>query len=148
MLETEIKLSELVEIIHAFPLSADFLNWLSNEDFNYQILHEEVSQHRYQRIIRYTIENTLIFTGIKEFILDSLNPKIVQAITSQRTPLYFSQFSKASKKPLTTLLTSSHYTAISELSYEKIPCGTAWEIYQMPNILKFYQLKNNTFFHG
>ncbi len=131
---------EVIGLIDNYALPADFFFWLSNGSFTSTIMQEKIQDKKYTRISQFYIDNTLVFTGRVEFDLDKLPKDTVQFLTSKKTPLISSipECLNFKKEVASRVSADLYYTIISRLTNKHENIGFAWEIYELPEIVKIY----------
>jgi hypothetical protein len=131
---------EVIELINSYVLPADFFLWLSNASFTQKLMQEKIHEEKYTRISQFYIQNSLVFTGRAEFNLRSLPKETVQFLTSKKLPMITSihECLKFRKSPISQVSADLYYTVISQLVHKDENIGFAWEIYELPEIIKIY----------
>lgn len=135
---------EVVDLIYNFLSSTDFADWMTGSQFKTVIPHSYVADGKYTRTYLYNFEDTIFFHGKFEIQTERLGKSTIQALISQ-APLYskMDSYSGISKKNVSRILAPLYYTIISQLVLNSEPIGMVWEVYNLPQLNKIYNKKND-----
>lgn len=141
--ESVINHEKMIELIDHFQLSTQFFYWLAQDDVNNHILLEKVHEEIYERIGEYIIDGIKVFSGGGQFALNKINPHFRQRVTSEKELFYslIPELAKLEKKKSAEVKTELNYTVISQFFYQGQLCGSCWEIYELPQIIKIFNLR-------
>lgn len=140
---------EIIDLIDSYALPADFFHWLSDGTFTPKLITEKMQTGRYTRMSQYYIQNSLVFTGRGDFNLSKLSKDMVQLLTSKKTPIVSTmpEILNLKKEVTSRVCTDLYYTIISQITNKDEHVGFAWEIYELPEIIKLYNSKNDPLRH-
>ncbi|HNA61593.1 MAG TPA: hypothetical protein PKW79_00750 [Rhabdochlamydiaceae bacterium] len=141
---------EIISVIDGYLRYPDFLSWLSDGNFQHRLLAEEIEKNRYFRIVQCHIEGYLVFTAKVDFHVDKFPKSAVDFLTKERRPLYYNNpaFITADKAPVSKIVSPPYFTVISYVVNHGDVGGMAWEIYELPTLLDFYNKKKILFDTG
>jgi hypothetical protein len=136
---------EIVDLIHQFSASADFANWITDGRFTHFIAHEHVEFRKYMRTYLYKSETRPFFHGRIEVDTDKMNKEVVQILTQNQSPVYSmdSHFNEMKKANISRVIVEPYYTLISHVVYKNNNIGMCWEIYNLSDLAKIYNKKND-----
>ncbi len=127
---------DIIDLIHRFPLSTKFFQWLGNEDIVFNVFIEKAHHDLYERLAEYTLDNLRIYSGggqVKlEQIPESFRTKLF-LMPKQFYP-FLPELLKLEKRELSHSIEGSNYTVISQFYNQGALCGSIWEIYDLPNL--------------
>lgn len=135
---------EIVDLIHNFTTSADFAEWVTGSQFQTIIPHSYIADNKYTRTYLYNFEETNFFHGKFEIQTERLGNQTIQAFVNQ-VPIHSNveHYSAISKKNISRILAPIYYTIISQLVLNNEPIGMVWEVYNLPQLIKIYNKKND-----
>lgn len=134
---------EMVDLIHSYQLSADFAHWITQGKFEQTILQEQSESGKYTRVMHYQFDNCIFFNGRGEFYETSLSAEMFKAVMKIPTPYYSSHpdYQSIYKSYISKVITENCYSTIAQLKMGDEMIGMAWEIYDLPFLIKLYRKK-------
>jgi hypothetical protein len=139
--DDEVVFQELVELIQQFPISTAFFQWLVGDDLVVHVVTEDICEGIFERVSEYYIHDLKVFSGGGQFCIESVekNCHVILPKDPRECYIALSKLPNLRRSQISDLLTSSHFTLISQFYFSDQPCGGCWEIYDMQNLLKVYK---------
>lgn len=137
----------LIAIIQDFPLSVNFLQWLSDGDLEIHTTYVKKQNRRFERLAEISIQGMVVYSGGGEFFLDQLSKDFSDVVAMNEKEYYrlIPELATLNKKMISSNLVDSTYTIVSEFTSSNQLCGVAWEIFYMERVLKIYEERKKGF---
>ena len=134
---------EIIELIHQFPRSTQFLQWIGKDDLILNIITETFNGVLYERVWECRLENLTIFSAGGQFNANWISGNFSNLLKSNKKFLYalIPELTKLEKKELSHTIEGKNYTVISQFYNQDALCGSCWEIYNLPNLLQAYKMR-------
>lgn len=130
----------IIDLIHHFPLSTQFFQWLLKDELVMHILSEKVHHNLFERIAEYKYEDRRLLSIGGQFKLNEISKDFLDALVEEWHSLYnlLPYLEKLEKREIAQSIEGSNYTVISQFYNKTQLCGGGWEIYDLNALLQIY----------
>ncbi len=128
----------MVELIKSFTFTIDFFDWLLTEGINRKILAERLENSVYERVEEYYIRNIRVFSFGGRLDVNRIREFYTESVLEDKDLLlcFRSDLDRVEKKITSETITEQHYTVFSQTIYKGQVCGSWWEIYELPELIR------------
>lgn len=139
--QTPLTLEQMIEMIDHFNFSTQFFYWLVQDDLQISHIVEKIDEETYERIVEYRADNLQIYYGRFHVYLSRINSELHEMMKTKNMPpsFFLKELVELEKTKSAEVKTEFNYTIISQLFYHGQLCGSSWEIFELPNIIKIYE---------
>ncbi len=130
----------IIDLIHQFPLSTQFFQWLLNDELVIHILLEKVHNNLFERIAEYKYGDKRVFSIGGQFKLNEISKEFFDALIEERHSFYnlIPYLERLEKREIAQSSEGANYTVISQFYDKSRLCGGGWEIYDLNALLQIY----------
>lgn len=132
---------QLIDLIHSFPLSFIFLQWISRGDLDIQVTYAQKQNKILERLAEISIHGLEVYSTGGEIFLDRVSKDFANRVAVNEKEYYglIPELARLNKKMISSSLVDSTYTTISEFISSHHVCGCIWEIYHLDRLLEIYK---------
>ncbi|MBS0615505.1 MAG: hypothetical protein JSR58_03015 [Verrucomicrobia bacterium] len=135
----------IIELIDIYKYGAAFLEWISDSTYTRQLVYDKTSDSKYLRFCIYHIEGVQVHSARAEFNLDYITESSHNFLkgSQKNEPLDIPPDFGIERNPIRRIISEPYYTIIAQLMENDRVIGMIWEIYELPELAKFYAKKDD-----